>query len=111
MLPVLLRFPDLKCVGINNWPSLKRRVEKDGFPAGRYIGGSRVWTEEEVLSWFNSRPKADDPPENVVKPAPLLETRGTGQTANKIKHPGYNEPKLPKQAVSNGSPRPTERGE
>jgi len=58
MLPVLLRFQDLKRVGINNWPSLKRRVQEDGFPAGLYIGKGRVWTEEEVLNWFNNRPKA-----------------------------------------------------
>ena len=51
MLPSspLLRFKDLKRVGINNWPTLKRRVEKDGFPPGRYIGdNTRAWTEEEV---------------------------------------------------------------
>jgi len=87
VLPVLLRFPDLKCVGINNWPSLKRRVEKDGFPAGRYIGGSRVWTLEEVENWFNSRPKADDPPENV-KPATLVATEGSGrETEVSLHHP------------------------
>ena len=44
----LLRFPDLKRVGINNWPSLKSRIEDSGFPPGRYIGRNRVWTPEEV---------------------------------------------------------------
>jgi hypothetical protein len=94
----LLRFPDLKCVGINNWPTLKRRVQEDGFPAGRYVGrNTRVWTAEEVEAWFNSRPQAKvDPPPNVVKPAPLLETRGTGQTKTK-KHPGYNNESEPSQ--------------
>jgi hypothetical protein len=57
MLPSeLLRFPDLKRVGITNWPSLKRRVLNDNFPPGRYIGHNRVWTLEEVLAWWNARP-------------------------------------------------------
>jgi hypothetical protein len=99
----ILKFTDLKRVNINNWPSLKRRVQQDGFPAGRYIGSNRIWTEEEVEAWWNSRPKAksEDPPENVVKPAPCV-TRGTGQTANKNKHPGYNEPSLANQVMPNG---------
>ena len=50
MLPSkLLRFKDLTCVSITNWPTLKRRVMNDGFPAGRYIGSRefgllRRWT-------------------------------------------------------------------
>jgi predicted DNA-binding transcriptional regulator AlpA len=57
MLPELLRFRDLKRVGINNWVTLRRRVEKDGFPPGRLLGpATRVWTTEEVENWFNSRP-------------------------------------------------------
>ena len=49
MLPKkLLRFRDLECVGITNWPTLKRRVEKEGFPPGHYVGKSRVWTKR---SW------------------------------------------------------------
>jgi hypothetical protein len=94
MLPVLLRFRDLKRVNINNWPSLKRRVEKDGLPAGRYIGGSRVWTEEEVENWFNSRPKADDPPEKA-EPATLAANEGTGGSetisSHRKRQPGYSE--------------------
>jgi hypothetical protein len=43
----LLRFKDLSCVSINNWPTLKRRVLNDNFPPGRYVGSSRVWTVEE----------------------------------------------------------------
>ena len=48
----LLRFQDLKIVGINNWPTLKRRIENDGFPVGRYAGSLRFWTEEEVANWW-----------------------------------------------------------
>ena len=59
MLPELLRFRDLKRVGITNWVTLRRRVEKDGFPPGRLLGPSqRVWTTQEVEDWFNTRPKA-----------------------------------------------------
>jgi hypothetical protein len=56
MLPKLLRFRDLEAVGITNWVTLRRRVEKDGFPAGRLLSPAcRVWTLEEVLGWFNTR--------------------------------------------------------
>ena len=59
MLPELLRFRDLKRVGIHNWVTLRRRVDRDGFPAGRLLGpGQRVWTVQEVVEWFNNRPSA-----------------------------------------------------
>jgi hypothetical protein len=50
MLPELLRFKDLTAVGIHNWVTLRRRVDRDGFPAGRLLGpGQRVWTVQEVV--------------------------------------------------------------
>lgn len=60
----LLRFRDLQDRGIiSNWPSLKTRITRDGFPPGRMIGpNSRAWTEVEVDAWIKSRP--------VVGPAP-----------------------------------------
>jgi hypothetical protein len=85
LLPVLLRFRDLKRVGINNWPSLKRRVLQDNFPTGRYVGKNRVWTEEEVLDWWNALPKAEPPPD-IVKPAPSASTEGSGRESVN-KHP------------------------
>jgi len=53
-----LRFADLKAAGIvNNWPSLKNRIEKFGFPPGRLIGpNSRVWSEQEIADYVASRP-------------------------------------------------------
>jgi hypothetical protein len=53
-----LRFADLKAAGIvNNWPSLKNRIEKFGFPPGRLIGpNSRVWSEPEIADYIASRP-------------------------------------------------------
>ena len=57
---VLLRFQDLQIVGIRNWPTLKRRIKNDGFPAGRYAGSLRFWTKEEVEAWWDSRPQANN---------------------------------------------------
>jgi predicted DNA-binding transcriptional regulator AlpA len=54
----LIRFRHLKERGIvENWPQLKRLVEKCGFPSGRYLGpNSRVWFEDEIDAWLDSRP-------------------------------------------------------
>ena len=70
----LLRFRDLKEIGlVKNWPTLKRRIENQGFPPGRLLGpATRVWSEAEVELWFVSRPEhREDPPPEKVKPAPL----------------------------------------
>jgi predicted DNA-binding transcriptional regulator AlpA len=81
----LLRFPDLKRVGIRNYPTLKRWQKKEGFPSGRRIGpNTTVWTREEVESWWDSRPKADPPPENV-KPAPLRQ-EGSRRVVKEDRH-------------------------
>jgi hypothetical protein len=65
----LLRFKDLRERGIiNNWPMLKRRIERDGFPVGRMVGpNTRVWIEEEVEKWIKSRPTAGPAPKGVAK--------------------------------------------
>ena len=73
----LLRFKDLTCVSITNWPTLKRRVLNEGFPPGRYVGHLRIWTVEEVDEWWKSRPSAA-PPDNV-KPAAPVGSEGSGQ--------------------------------
>jgi len=59
-MTVLLRFADLKARGIvNNWMTLSRRVERDGFPPGKKLGpNTRVWTEAEIEAWLQSRPTA-----------------------------------------------------
>jgi Prophage CP4-57 regulatory protein (AlpA) len=64
----LLRFRDLQARGIiNNWPSLKARINRDGFPPGRMIGpNSRAWTEAEVDAWIKSRPTAGPAPRGVA---------------------------------------------
>jgi predicted DNA-binding transcriptional regulator AlpA len=61
----LLKFKDLSRVGVNNYPTLKRWQKDQGFPKGRLLGeNTRVWTEEEIVAWWDSRVE-QPPPENV----------------------------------------------
>ena len=65
----LLRFRDLRDRGIiPNWPTLKVRISRDGFPPGRMIGpNSRAWTEAEVDAWIRSRPAVGPAPRGAAK--------------------------------------------
>jgi hypothetical protein len=65
----LLRFRDLQERGIiNNWPSLRARIDRDGFPRGRMIGpNSRAWTEAEIDAWLKYRPTAGPAPRGAAK--------------------------------------------
>jgi predicted DNA-binding transcriptional regulator AlpA len=65
----LLRFKDLQKRGIvNNWPMLKRRIERDGFPVGQMVGpNQRAWIEAEVDAWIKSRPTVGPAPKGVAK--------------------------------------------
>jgi hypothetical protein len=65
----LLRFRDLQERGIiPNWPTLRARIDRDGFPRGRMIGpNSRAWTESEVDAWIKSRPTAGPAPRGAAK--------------------------------------------
>jgi predicted DNA-binding transcriptional regulator AlpA len=53
-----LRFIHLKQMGlVDNWTTLLRWIEEQGFPAGRHLGPNvRAWTEDEVQMWIASRP-------------------------------------------------------
>ncbi len=52
----LLRFPDLKARGIiNNWPTLRRWIERENFPVGFRIQNTRFWTEQSINDWIASR--------------------------------------------------------
>jgi predicted DNA-binding transcriptional regulator AlpA len=64
----LLRFRELKERGIiPNWPTLRARINRDGFPRGRMIGpNARAWTEDEVDAWIASRPTAGPPPRGAA---------------------------------------------
>jgi hypothetical protein len=92
-LPKLLRFADLKRIGlVGNWPTLKRRIESQAFPPGRLLGpNTRVWTETEVELWFVSRPehREDPPPENAAAANSCSSRSGGGAidaSAGKPKH-------------------------
>jgi predicted DNA-binding transcriptional regulator AlpA len=56
--PVLLRFADLRARGIvKNWMTLRRWIEREGFPPGVKLGpNSRAWWEQDVMAWLASRP-------------------------------------------------------
>lgn len=101
MLPgKLLRFKDLHVVGIRNWPTLTRWQETQGFPKGRLLGeNTRVWTEEEVEAWWESR--AEPPPE-IRSGGPV----SPGTAARKPKPPSsptrISESPEPAQAFPNG---------
>ena len=58
MAAVLLRFRDLKDRRIvSNHVTLKRWIEREGFPPGRMLGpNTRVWRESEIEAWLDSRP-------------------------------------------------------
>jgi predicted DNA-binding transcriptional regulator AlpA len=55
---VLVRFRDLKARGIvSNHVTLKRWIEKEGFPPGILLGpNSRAWLESDIDAWLASRP-------------------------------------------------------
>jgi hypothetical protein len=74
MADVYLRFKDLKARGIvGNWTTLQRRIERDGFPPGIWLGANtRVWAESEIEAWLASRPKAGD--EGKKTAAPMADT-------------------------------------
>jgi hypothetical protein len=82
----LLRFRDLKDRGIvANWPSLKRRIEKDGFPPGRMIGpGTRAWLETEIDAWVASRPTAGPKPRGAAK---TNQARKAAAAAREVRSP------------------------
>jgi hypothetical protein len=106
MLPSkLLRFKDLTCVGITNWVTLKRRVERDNFPPGRYLGeNTRVWDLDEVTRWWDNRPSAAPP---NVKPAADSPGRENGSGLQKSSPPQktteHTEAVAPVQARDGGA--------
>jgi hypothetical protein len=58
---VVLRFADLKTRGVvSSWMKLQSLIEREGFPAGFYLGAnSRGWFEHEINDWLDTRPAAD----------------------------------------------------
>jgi hypothetical protein len=59
----LLRYNELKSLRIvNNRVTLRNRIRDHGFPPGRLIGpNTRVWTQDEIKAYTDSRPTAPRP--------------------------------------------------
>jgi predicted DNA-binding transcriptional regulator AlpA len=64
-----LRFAELRERGIvNSRPMLRRRIERNGFPPGRWLGpNTRAWSEAEIDAWIKSRPTAGPAPRGAAK--------------------------------------------
>lgn len=62
-----VRFRDLKAAGVvENWTQLRRLIETEDFPSGRYAGkNTRLWTADEVEDWMDSRPSAVEPEQDA----------------------------------------------
>jgi hypothetical protein len=69
MAEVLLCFRDLKDRGIiNNHVTLKRWIEREGFPPGLLLGpNSRAWRASDVEAWLDSRPTCVAEPRGAAK--------------------------------------------
>jgi hypothetical protein len=49
-----LFFEDIKRMRIaNNWTTLNRRIQLEGFPQGRMIGRRRAWSASTVDAWLS----------------------------------------------------------
>jgi predicted DNA-binding transcriptional regulator AlpA len=57
-LPTYVRFKDLAAAGIvQNWPTLVRLIDEDGFPPGLLLGrNTRAWPLDDVEAWLAARP-------------------------------------------------------
>ena len=49
--------------GVKNWVTSNRWIEKEGAPAGFYLGRSntRAWFQDEWDNWLANRPSAAPP--------------------------------------------------
>jgi predicted DNA-binding transcriptional regulator AlpA len=59
-MKLLLRYPDLVAKGVvRSRMTLWRLIHDEGFPPGALISpNARVWDEEAVDAWIDSRPSA-----------------------------------------------------
>src|SRR5262249_27686252 len=75
----LLRFSDLAQYGVSNWPTLKRWIQKEGFPPGFYLAANtRVWHQSAVDAWLSSRPAVEVDPPEITKPGPSVAAEEAG---------------------------------
>ena len=105
---MLLRFPDLQEYGVRNWVTLRRWIEKEGFPSGFYLAeNSRAWHKADCDRWLANRPKAGAPPENE-KPAAASPGREAGngrETEVSSSIPEISDSVPLPQPLSNGGER------
>jgi hypothetical protein len=68
-MAVRWRFHDLCKEGIvANRATLRNRIKRDGFPAGKMTGpNERTWASEEVLEWIESRPVKGPEPRGAAR--------------------------------------------
>jgi hypothetical protein len=86
------RFSDLKEIGlVTNRVTLRRWIEKEGFPPGVLLGpNTRGWSKEQIEAWISGRPeRREDPPPETAKPAPLL-PEGSRRIVKEDRHPSDN---------------------
>jgi hypothetical protein len=99
---VLLRFPDLQEYGVRNWVTLRRWIEKEGFPSGFYLAeNSRAWHKADCDRWLANRPKAGPPPE-INEPAaasPAREVSNGRETKAPKQHPSDTDSVASVQAL------------
>jgi predicted DNA-binding transcriptional regulator AlpA len=57
-LTARVRFKDLVAANlVHNWPTLRRLIREQQFPAGKMIGPNmRSWSVVEIEAWVASRP-------------------------------------------------------
>jgi predicted DNA-binding transcriptional regulator AlpA len=68
-IPTFLKFDDLKELGVvRNYPTLKRLIENQGFPQGRWLGRNQhVWTVAEIEAWVAARPSTRPPEARAIE--------------------------------------------
>jgi hypothetical protein len=68
MLPTFVRFKTLKQRGIaDNWVRVKDLIANHGFPPGRLLSPQvRVWTEDELAEWLETRPVEPAAPRGIA---------------------------------------------
>jgi hypothetical protein len=66
---IYLRFGDLKERGlVRSWPQLRRMIRHYGFPPGRMLSPNvRIWTGQELETYFASRPIEGPPARGCAK--------------------------------------------
>jgi hypothetical protein len=80
-----VRFRDLKTAKIiKNHVGLKRLIETQGFPPGKWLGpNTHVWDESEVAEWLASRPAAR-PPSEVSNAPPTRPRRPVAKSTKRL---------------------------